>query len=137
MPGLPDPEPEPTWVDRAIEFGRHTDELEEEWKAQREAEQEAKNAPQTTAGILQAAIAGPSSIPLNGASVLPAALAGGHGTVNGGTTSSYPSHSAFVDAKHALFKEVGTAGGAAGRGETNRHPSRASSHCHRFSHLRS
>jgi hypothetical protein len=58
---------------------------EEEWEARRKAEAEAPTAPQTTAGVLHAAIAGSSAaMPLNGASVLRAALGGGQGTINGG-----------------------------------------------------
>ena len=69
---------------RAIEFGRRSEELEEEWAARRKAEAEAQTAPQTTAGILRAAIAGSSAaMSLNGAAVLRAALAGGPGTING------------------------------------------------------
>lgn len=51
---------------------------------------------------------------------------GGDKTVGGAGTIQ---DSAFVDTKEALFKDVGTAGRATGRGETNRYPSRPSSHC--------
>ena len=86
VPGLPRPDPEPTWIDRAIEHDRRTDELEAQREAQRQAEEEAAQAPKTTAAILHAAIAGPSApLPLNGACILRAALGGGHGTINGGS----------------------------------------------------
>jgi hypothetical protein len=86
--GTPDTSPEPTWTDNAIEFGRRSDELEEEWEAKRQAEQEAQTAPRTTAGILHREIKGSSAaIPLNGDGILRAvhaALGGRQGTINGG-----------------------------------------------------
>ena len=62
VPGLPHPEPEPTWIDAAVEFERRNKELEQRWTQEREAAQ---------------------AVPLNGAQVLRAALAGEHGTING------------------------------------------------------
>ena len=84
--GTPDTSPEPTWIDNAIEFGRRSDELEEEWAAQRKAEAEARTAPRTTAGILHREIKGSSAaIPLNGDGILHVVMrAMGGGTANGG-----------------------------------------------------
>ena len=91
MPGLPVDEPPPHWVDLAIEHERRHQQYEAEREAQRQAEEDQQNAPQTTAGIFAEAIAGASrtSLPLNGAGVLRAALSGmgGHGTINGGRIS--------------------------------------------------
>jgi hypothetical protein len=86
VPGIPSPDPEPTWIDNAIEFGRQSKELEAEWEAKRQAELEAATAPQTTAGILANTITGSSSvIPLNGDGILDVVMrAMGGGTANGG-----------------------------------------------------
>jgi hypothetical protein len=79
VPGLPWDEPEETWADRAIEYGRRTQELEEYWEAQRQAAQEGQNAPQTTADLIRQTMAEtyqPTSradIPLNGPGVIAAA----------------------------------------------------------------
>ncbi len=82
--GLADPEPEMAWYEKWIELDRQHKELEAEQEARHKAKQEAQNPPQTTAGALHAAIAGSSAaMPLNGASVLRAALGGGQGTING------------------------------------------------------
>ncbi len=104
VPGLPSPEPEPEWYDRAAEFVRRTKELEDEREASRRAEEAAQNEPDTTVDLIRqmmdetyggAGSAEPaqnhhettrtsrSVIPLNGAAVLRAALAGGHGIING------------------------------------------------------
>ena len=40
VPGVPSPEPEPTWIDNAIEYGERTRELEAKWTAQRQAAQD-------------------------------------------------------------------------------------------------
>jgi hypothetical protein len=88
VPGLPADEPQ--WFDLAIENLSRQQELAAEREARREAEEEAQNAPQTTASILMGEIAKAATgsrsttIPLNGAAVLRAALNGGNGTVNGG-----------------------------------------------------
>lgn len=89
VPGLPQDEP-PQWYDLAIERERRFREYEAKREAQRQAEEAARNEPQSTAGILAVAIAAqadssPASkhIPLNGAAVLRAALAGHAGTING------------------------------------------------------
>ncbi|WP_370332223.1 hypothetical protein [Mycolicibacterium hippocampi] len=88
VPGLPTDEPGPHWYDAAIEVERRHREFEAQREAGRQAEEAAKNAPQTAAGMLSAAIAGQAKaggpVPLNGAAVLGAALAGGKGTINGG-----------------------------------------------------
>lgn len=86
VPELPEEHAEPDWWDLAIEHDRRAKELQ----AQRQAEQEAQNAPQTTANLVMGEIAKAATnsnslhIPLNGAGVLRAALAGRYGTVNGG-----------------------------------------------------
>jgi hypothetical protein len=81
--GTQEPEP-PQWFDLAIELDRQHKASEAERQARRKADEEAQNAPQTTAGILYAAIAGSSApLPLNGAGILRAALGGGGGTING------------------------------------------------------
>ncbi|WP_167097124.1 hypothetical protein [Mycobacterium sp. DL592] len=88
VPGLP-AEAQPQWYDQAIEHLRRNQAIEAEREAHRQAEEEARNAPQTAAGVASAAIAGqrdPSTpIPLNGAAVLRAALSslGDSGTING------------------------------------------------------
>jgi hypothetical protein len=85
VPGIPSPDPEPTWIDNAIEFGRRTKELEAEWEAKRQAELEAATAPRTTAGILHREIKGSSAaIPLNGDGIIRAVMSAmGGGTANG------------------------------------------------------
>ncbi len=90
VPGLPDDEPEQTWTDRVVGYLRHMEDFEAE-RAKRLADEEEKAAaPQTTAGIVRAAIASSSGssghIPLNSERVLRAALAGmgTEGTINGG-----------------------------------------------------
>jgi hypothetical protein len=50
VPGLSDEPEDSTWVDAFLEYGRKTRELQEEWEARRKAEEEAAQAPQTTAG---------------------------------------------------------------------------------------
>jgi hypothetical protein len=80
-------QPEMQWYEKLIELDRQHKEFEREREAREQAEQAAAVAPQTTAGIVRAAIANSSGssghIPLNGAAVLRAALAGGPGTING------------------------------------------------------
>jgi hypothetical protein len=87
VPGMPDKDDEMQWYDKLIELDRQHKEFEREREAREQAEQEVV-APQTTAGIVRAAIACSSGssghIALNGAAVLRAALAGGPGTINGG-----------------------------------------------------
>jgi hypothetical protein len=59
--------------------------IEAEREAKRLAEAEAEAAAKPTTAIVRDAIAGSSgTMPLNGARVLRAALAGGPGTINGG-----------------------------------------------------
>ncbi len=91
VPGLPrEPAPDDSLAARLKRHAQETERLQAEWEARRKADEEAQNAPQTTAGILMGEIAkaatksNSSHIPLNGAQVLRAALAGGHGTANGG-----------------------------------------------------
>lgn len=77
----------PRWYDLAIEHHRRHQAFEDERKARQQAEEEERKAPQTVAGVLAAAIASqadsnPGTIPLNGAAVLRAALAGAPGTIN-------------------------------------------------------
>ena len=84
VPGLPDDEPEPEWFDIAIELEKQNKLLEDEREVRCDAEEEAENAPKTTADIFCQAIKGSSSkaMPLNGAGILRSALAGGPGTIN-------------------------------------------------------
>lgn len=81
----PQAEAEPEWYDRVIALGQMRQRQEREWEARRQAEAQTETAPQSPAAAFAAAIGG-TSVPLalNGAGVLRAALAGGHGTVNGG-----------------------------------------------------
>lgn len=101
VPGMPVPveESEDERRSRALadlaEWYRYLNsgQYEVDREARRQAEEAAKEAPPTTAGMLAAAIkaqagspangAGSSAIPLNGAAVIRAAIAGGNGTVNG------------------------------------------------------
>lgn len=88
VPGLRD---EPQWYDLAIEQHRRDQEIEAAREAQRQAEEAAKIPPRSAASSLMEAIAkqanssASGSMPLNGASVLRAALAGSPGTINGGS----------------------------------------------------
>lgn len=80
--------PEPAWWERSLEAVRHRQQEIEQRKALEQAEEEARNAPQSDAGVVAAAIKprDPGEpIPLNGAAVLRAALSGvgNAGTVNG------------------------------------------------------
>ena len=89
VPGLP-AESEATWVDRAVEFSRRQQELEEQWEAKRQAEREAQNIPepQTAADIARAAIhqsytpTSRSDIPLNGPGIIAAAGGNPHATAS-------------------------------------------------------
>ncbi|WP_328358582.1 hypothetical protein OG976_04760 [Mycobacterium sp. NBC_00419] len=87
VPGLPE-ERQSEWYDLAIEHLRRNHAVEAEREAHRQADEEARNAPQTAAGVASAAIAGQrdpnTPIPLNGAAVLRAALSGlgDNGTIN-------------------------------------------------------
>jgi hypothetical protein len=76
---------EPEWYDKAIELHRHHEEFEADRDAQRQAEEEAANAPKNPVDILRAALAGSASTTtaLNSAEILRAALGGGSGTING------------------------------------------------------
>lgn len=85
VPGLPVDETEPQWYDLMIEHGRRHREFKAEREAQRQAEQQAAKA---TPDLIRSTLAGAagqptSTMPLNGAAVLRAALNGGRGTVNG------------------------------------------------------
>lgn len=89
VPGLQDNSPEPDGLEILIELHRRNEEFQAQREDQRQAEEEAAKRPQTTAGILAAAVrdqansSGASKhIPLNGAAVLRAALADGAGTIN-------------------------------------------------------
>lgn len=84
VPGLPS-EPEPQWYDLAIEMNRRQAESEAQRQAEREAAEADQNRPPSLPAQIVSAIAGKTGnqIPLNGAAVLKAALAGGQGTVNG------------------------------------------------------
>jgi hypothetical protein len=92
VPGLPADEPQ--WFDLAIENLSRQQKLAAEREARRKAEEEAQNTPPNTATILMGEIAkaatgsGSTTIPLNGAALLRAALSGGGGTVNGGALVS-------------------------------------------------
>ncbi|BBY06016.1 hypothetical protein [Mycobacterium noviomagense] len=83
--GMPDPvDPDREWRERVLAYFRDMQELERRAGELRKAE--ASPAPQTAAGLLAAALAqanqAPSQhMPLNGAAVLRAALAGGSGTI--------------------------------------------------------
>lgn len=85
--GLKDePKPELEWYEKWIELNRRHEEFERQRAARDQAEREAAAAPQTTVGIVGAAIAGSSApLPLNGAAVLRAAVAGlgADATING------------------------------------------------------
>jgi hypothetical protein len=93
VPGLEDDEPESesdrirAALDRYEAAERQS---EAEREAKRQAEHEAATAPQTTADLIRQTMAethqstSKAPLPLNGAAVLRAALAGGHGTINGG-----------------------------------------------------
>jgi hypothetical protein len=90
VPGLPDEdEPELEWYEKIIELNRRHEEFEREREARKQAEQEAAaTAQQTTTDLIRQAMAethpmSKAPIPLNGAAVLRAALAGGPGTMNG------------------------------------------------------
>ncbi len=87
VPGLPADEPEPTWFDLAIEHDRRCKELLDSYTVPHETEQEGHRTP---AAIVNASIASSSSttMPLNGAAVLHAALSGGGGTINADSVSS-------------------------------------------------
>ncbi|MGQ4596457.1 hypothetical protein [Nocardia sp. R6R-6] len=88
VPGLPEKPEESTWEDRFLEYVRRTQELEEKWAADRQAEQEAQYVTQTTADLIRSAMAEtyrPSSrsdMPLNGPAILRAA----GGTPDGGSS---------------------------------------------------
>lgn len=89
VPGVRSEAPELEWYDYAIEAQRRNGALEARRKAQRQADDNARTTPQSTAGALAAAITAQANnsvpsghIPLNGAAVLRAALAGGNGTIN-------------------------------------------------------
>lgn len=84
VPGLPEDESEP-WGKKVLRILREDREATERYEAEK-AQREAEEAqPQTAAGLLAAALsqANHSVMPLNGAQVLRAALAGGSGTING------------------------------------------------------
>ena len=55
--GFPRDEPEPSWIDRAVEFSRRQEELEREWEGKRQAEAQVAATPQSAAGIIREAIA--------------------------------------------------------------------------------
>jgi hypothetical protein len=80
------------WHDKLIELNRRHEEFEREREARKQAEQQAATAQQTTPDLIRQAMAethqttSKATIPLNGAAVLRAALAGGPGTINGGAT---------------------------------------------------
>jgi hypothetical protein len=94
VPGLEDDEPESesdrirAALDRYEAAARQ---VEAEREAKLQAEQEAAEAQRTTPDLIRQAMAethpttSKATIPLNGAAVLRAALAGGPGTINGGT----------------------------------------------------
>jgi hypothetical protein len=88
VPGLPQDEPELTWYDIALELHRNHEEFVAQREAQRKADEE--NPPNRSAAeiLRDNLVGGPdkssNTMPLNGAQVLRAALAGGSGTVNGG-----------------------------------------------------
>ena len=82
VPGAEDDSPEPEWFDLAIEHQRRQRATQAELEARRQAEQEAEL---PTADMLRSALTRRTPgtpLPLNGAAVLRAALAGGQGTVN-------------------------------------------------------
>lgn len=91
--GLPVDEP-PLWFDVAIENLSRQQERAAERAARQKAEEEAQNTPQNAASILISEItkaatgSGSTTIPLNGAAVLRAALSGGGGTINGSALGS-------------------------------------------------
>ena len=83
LPGLPRDEPEPQWYDILLEDRQAAQGIQAE-TAKREAEEELKRQP--SAARLHAAITGStdrSSMALNSAGILRAALGGGSGTING------------------------------------------------------
>lgn len=78
----------PEWFDLAIAVGQAHKDFESEREAKKQAEEAARTAPTTAAGMLAAEISGKrnsteSPLPLNGAALLRAALNGGSGTING------------------------------------------------------
>jgi hypothetical protein len=89
VPGLPDEdESELEWYEKLLELDRRHEEFEREREAREQAEQEAATAHLTTPDLIRRTMAethptSKSTIPLNGAAVLRAALAGGPGTING------------------------------------------------------
>jgi hypothetical protein len=83
--GMPEPtDPDQEWYDKVLAWMRAQKEIQAKAEAKRA---EAENPPpQTAAEILRCALTGSSSpkhLPLNGAGILRAALAGKPGTING------------------------------------------------------
>ena len=96
VPGLPNNPPEVDGFDVLIELHRRNREFQAQRQAQRQAEDEVAKRPPTAAGLLAEAIAAqgntnvPSKhMPLNGAAILRAALAGGAGTINSEIGQAY------------------------------------------------
>lgn len=87
VPGLEDkPESESDRIRAALDRCEAAErQIEAERKAKRQPDAEAEAAAKPTTAIVREAIAGASgTMPLNGAGILRAALAGGQGTINGG-----------------------------------------------------
>jgi hypothetical protein len=88
VPGLEDDEPESESDRIRAALNRYeaaAREIEAEREVKRQADEEAEAAAKPTTAIVREAIAGASgTMPLNGAGILRAALAGGQGTINGG-----------------------------------------------------
>lgn len=84
--GMPEPtDSDQEWYDKVLAWMQAQKEIQEKAEAKRA---EAENpAPETAAEMLRCALTGASSpkhLPLNGAGILRAALAGKPGTINGG-----------------------------------------------------
>lgn len=86
VPGIHTADQPPDWWDLLIEVDRRHRQAEQRRLERQRLEEEATNTAPTAAGVLAAEITrqagATSSMPLNGAAVLRAALAGGPGTVN-------------------------------------------------------
>ncbi|MDQ1308598.1 MAG: hypothetical protein QG671_4433 [Actinomycetota bacterium] len=88
VPGIHTADQPPDWWDLLIEVDRRHRQAEQRRLERQRLEEEVSSTPPTAAGVLAAEItrqAGATSsisMPLNGAAVLRAALAGGPGTVN-------------------------------------------------------
>ena len=73
-------------MDAFLEYGRKTRELEEKWAAQRQADEEAQNAPRTTADLIRSTMgetyqpASRADMPLNGDDIIRAAGGNPHAT---------------------------------------------------------